>query len=123
MEAILNTDEYKQRLQAEEQRLLKDIHGADEKARDLSDKPGDWSDASVRDEEKDGQFNQADIDLTTLHQVQDALKRMEEGTFGKCLVDGGPIEEKRLRAIPWTPYCLKHERLQEKERPRRMPTL
>ncbi len=124
MGAILNTEEYKQRLQVEEQRLLKNIHGADAKARDLSDKPGgDWSDASVRDEEKDGQFNEADIDLTTLHQVQDALKRMEEGMFGKCLVDGGPIEEKRLRAIPWTPYCLKHERLQEKERPRRMPTL
>jgi len=55
MEAILNTEEYKQRLQVEEQRLLKNIHGADARARDLSDEPGgDWSDASVRDEEKTG---------------------------------------------------------------------
>jgi len=123
--AILNKEEYKQRLLAEEQRLLKSIHRADTNARDLSDGPSarDWSDGGVRDEEKDGQFQEADIDLTKLHQVQDALKRVEGGTFGQCLVDGGPIEEKRLRAIPWTPYCLKHERLQEKERPRRMPTL
>jgi DnaK suppressor protein len=55
--------------------------------------------------------------------VRDALKRIEEGTFGKCVVDGGAIEEKRLNAVPWTPYCLKHEQLLEKEHPRRMPTL
>jgi len=124
MEAILN-EEYKQQLLAEEQRLLKGIRRADTNARDLSDEPSarDWSDTSVRDEEKDGQFQEADINLTTLHQVQDALKRIEEGTFGQCLVDGGPIEEQRLRAMPWTPYCLKHERLQEKERPRRIFTL
>ena len=75
MAAILNKEEYKQRLLAEEQRLLKSIHRADATARDLSDEPSarDWSDASVGDEENDGQFQEADIDLTTLHQVQDAL--------------------------------------------------
>lgn len=120
----MNTKEYKQRLRLEERRLLKSIRDANADARGLSAEPGgDWGDASVRDEEKDGQFAGANMELTTLHQVQDALKRIAEGTFGRCLVDGGPIEEKRLRAIPWTPYCLKHERLQEKGRPRPMPTL
>jgi DnaK suppressor protein len=125
MAAILNKEEYKQRLLAEEQRLLKNINRADTNARDLSDGPSarDWSDASVRDEEKGGQLQEGDIDLTTLHQVRDALKRIEQGTFGQCLVDGGPIEEKRLRAIPWTSYCRKHERLQEQANPHQMPTL
>jgi DnaK suppressor protein len=63
------------------------------------------------------------MDSTTLNQVRDALKRIEEGTFGKCVIDGGAIEEKRLQAMPWTPYCLKHEQILEKEQPRRMPTL
>jgi RNA polymerase-binding transcription factor DksA len=125
MAAILNTEEFKHRLLAEEKSLTSMIHTAGTNARDLSDGPSarDWSDASVRDEEKDGQLQEADIDLTTLNRVRDALKRIEAGTFGQCLVDGGPIEEKRLRAIPWTPYCLKHEQLQEQERPRRIPTL
>ena len=83
----------------------------------------EWGDASVRDEEKDGQFQEAASDLTTFKLVRDALKRIEEGTFGKCVVDSGPIEEKRLHAVPWTPYWLKHEQLLEKEHPRRMPTL
>ncbi len=121
----MNTEEYKRRLKAEERRLAKSIGRADENARDLSDGPSvdDWSDASVRDEEKDGQFQDADRDSTILTLVRDALKRIEEGTFGKCLVDGGPIEEKRLLVMPWAPYCLKHEQLLEKEKPRREPTL
>ena len=121
----MNTEEYKKLLQAEERRLSKGIRRGDANARELSDAPstGDWSDASVADEEKDAQFKEAEMDSTTLNLVKDALKRIEDGTFGKCQVDGGPIEEKRLRAIPWTPYCLKHEQLLEKESPRRMPTL
>jgi RNA polymerase-binding transcription factor DksA len=43
-------------------------------------------------------------------QVREALGRVAAGTFGTCVVDGGPIEEARLEAVPWTPYCLKHER-------------
>ena len=121
----MNTEGYKQRLQAEEQRLSNRIDRADTNARDLSDGPSvrEWGDASVRDEEKDGQFQEAASDSTTFKLVRDALKRIEEGTFGKCVVDGGPIEEKRLNAVPWTRYCLKHEQLLEKEHPRRMPTL
>jgi RNA polymerase-binding transcription factor DksA len=107
MEAILNTEAYEQRLQAEEQLLLNSIDRADTNARNLSEGPSvrEWGDTSVRDEGKTGQFPEADIDSTTLTQVRAALTRIEQGTFGKCLVDGGPIEEKRLHAMPWTPYC------------------
>jgi DnaK suppressor protein len=121
----LSTEKYNLLLQAEERRLLKSIDRADANARDLRDGPsiGDWSDASVSDEEKEGQFQEAENDSTLLNQVREALKRIEDGTFGKCMVDGGLIEEKRLNAMPWTPYCLKHEQLLEKERPVRMPTL
>jgi RNA polymerase-binding transcription factor DksA len=39
------------------------------------------------------------------------------------VVDGGPIEEKRLEAVPWTPYCLKHQKLLEAASQTRTPTL
>jgi Prokaryotic dksA/traR C4-type zinc finger len=41
-----------------------------------------------------------------LSQVQDPLERIKNGAFGNCLADGEPIDEKRLEAVPWTPYCL-----------------
>ena len=58
-----------------------------------------------------------------LQQVRDALTRVDAGTFGRCIVDGGPIEEKRLDAMPWTPYCLKHEQLRNAATPSSTPTL
>jgi len=48
----------------------------------------------------------------TLIEVQDALRRLEAGTWGTCIVCGRPIEPARLEAVPWTARCLKD---QEKE--------
>ncbi len=118
-------DEYKRLLQAEERRLLESLKGAQPDVQELSDPSSsiERGDATVVDEEKSTLFQEADGDLTTLNQVRDALKRIDNGTFGKCVVDGGAIEEKRLRALPWTPYCLKHEQLLEKKAPPRISTL
>lgn len=44
-----------------------------------------------------------------LTEVENALKRIEEGKYGRCIVDGEPIPEKRLEAIPWASRCIKHE--------------
>jgi DnaK suppressor protein len=51
-------------------------------------------------------------------QVREALQRIEDGTFGRCVVDGEPIESKRLEAIPWAPCCVKHPSLLEAASPR-----
>ena len=44
-----------------------------------------------------------------LTEVQQALKRIEQGTYGKCEVCGRPIPEKRLEAIPWARFDVEHE--------------
>jgi RNA polymerase-binding transcription factor DksA len=31
------------------------------------------------------------------------------GTYGRCLVDGEPIELARLDAAPWAAYCRRHQ--------------
>ena len=45
----------------------------------------------------------------TLDQIDDALKRIEEGTYGICAGTGEKIAKDRLDAIPYTPYCVEHE--------------
>ncbi|HZT76098.1 MAG TPA: TraR/DksA C4-type zinc finger protein [Vicinamibacterales bacterium] len=84
--------------------------------------PGDVADASVADEGEGQSFAEADVDAAQLQQVRDALRRIADGTFGRCVVDGKPIEPKRLEAQPWTPYCLEHEQRRERGS-RRPPTL
>ena len=33
--------------------------------------------------------------------IDEALERIEDGTYGTCVVSGKPIQKERLRAIPW----------------------
>jgi DnaK suppressor protein len=68
-------------------------------------------------------FGVAELDTTVLTQIRDALRRIEDGTFGRCVVDGEPIEPKRLEAVPWTPYCLKHQSELATESQTRTPSL
>lgn len=119
----MNVEEYRRRLLDLEARLSQRSTRAQENARaQAPDSPGDAGDASVADEGVSEVFAEAELDATVLQQVRDALQRIDDGTFGRCIVDGGPIEEKRLEAVPWAPYCLKHQQLLEAAaRPR--PTL
>jgi DnaK suppressor protein len=119
----VKTDDYKQLLLAEEQRLLSGMERAGTDARESASEVRDAGDASMNDVRKEEELAVADAEWITLGQVRDALKRIEDGTFGRCVVDGGPIEEERLRAIPWTPVCSRHARLREVSAPPRTPTL
>src|SRR5437773_6321747 len=110
----MNLEQYKNRLIDLEKKLSArtDREVADGR-KEFLDSAHDLGDASVADEAASGKFSEAEADSTVLSQVRDALTRIEDGTFGKCIVDDGPIEKKRLDAVPWTPYCLKHERQRE----------
>ena len=110
----MDVSRYKQRLIDLEatlsRRTTRDVESGREQ---LIDTPADAGDASVADESESEDFTEAQLDTTILQQVQDALRRIENGTYGQCLVDGGPIEPKRLDAVPWAPYCIRHQKLLE----------
>ena len=43
----------------------------------------------------------------TLGMIEEALVRVERGTYGECVACGGVIPKTRLNAIPHTPVCVK----------------
>lgn len=49
-----------------------------------------------------------------LLQVEDALTRMTNGAYGRCVHCGQPIAAPRLEALPWAKYCIDCQELQEK---------
>jgi RNA polymerase-binding transcription factor DksA len=51
-----------------------------------------------------------------LVEIDHALARIDEGTYGICEGLGIPIEQPRLEAIPWTRYSLEHAKKVEKNR-------
>lgn len=111
----MNIDHYKELLLAQEQALVAKLERAGVNLRELNGEEliGDAGDESIGSERKEEQLREAALDWKLLNDVRQALRRIDDGTYGQCLVDGGPIEEKRLEAMPWTPYCLKHQQQME----------
>jgi DnaK suppressor protein len=76
---------------------------------ELSEGPQDFEEVAVDFLERHHEQSIMVTEQALLTEVEDALKRIEQGTYGKCVVCGQPILEKRLEAIPWASRCLKDE--------------
>ena len=50
-----------------------------------------------------------------LADVEHALRRLDDGTYGTCEVCGKPIPDERLEAMPATRLCLEHQAEAERE--------
>jgi DnaK suppressor protein len=69
----------------------------------------DTTDGATADQGSGEALQEVTLESKTLEQVQDALQRVAEGTYGKCVICGRPIPPARLEAIPWTPYCIEDQ--------------
>ena len=49
----------------------------------------------------------------TLHKIEEALARLEQGNYGYCFECGDEISEKRLRALPFAVRCKDCEEARE----------
>jgi DnaK suppressor protein len=48
--------------------------------------------------------------------VDEALRRIDAGTFGRCVRCGRPIAVERLEALPWAARCIDCQRLAGRDR-------
>ena len=58
--------------------------------------------------DRDLDLHQLDAIEAELTDVEHALRRLDEGTYGTCERCGAPIEAARLEALPATRICGKH---------------
>ncbi len=59
-------------------------------------------------------FSLSDTKRTTLLQIENALRRMEERSYGRCANCGQNIHILRLEAVPWARFCIDCQELAEK---------
>lgn len=64
---------------------------------------------------KETLFQKSTADRALLNLVEDALRRVDEGEYGKCVECGQPVEDKRLDAVPWAPLCMRCQELKERQ--------
>ena len=109
-------------LESERDRLRGAIEAVNH-ARSLTEETGDLSvgqDDHIADIASDTYMRELDGGLEEnaehlLVKIEAALQRLDEGTYGKCVACGRPIDEERLRAVPYAKLCIDDERAQERQ--------
>lgn len=47
-------------------------------------------------------------EMTLLDEIDAAIKRIDDGSYGTCEVSGDPISFERMQALPWARTTLEH---------------
>ena|SRR5579884_1731573 len=99
-------DAFKKRLEARREELLRTIARTEQEGRSADDDPTvDLADKAANSYTKEFLFGQTDSDRVTLQLVEEALRRIEQESFGECLICHEEIQQKRLEAVPWARHC------------------
>jgi DnaK suppressor protein len=75
-------------------------------AADVNSRQGDLADQASGNNEVHIQLKLKQTDAKILQAIEEALVRMDKGTYGICRDCGEPIAAARLLAIPWTRVCI-----------------
>jgi DnaK suppressor protein len=81
----------------------------------LSNVPLHMADVGTENFDQEFTLGLIENEQLTLDQIQDALKRIQAGTYGRCEECSGPIAKPRLQALPYTPYCIECARKLEEQ--------
>lgn len=114
--------EMKNLLLKEKERILKSISQLEENTQqgtrgNISESAGvptHIADFGTDAFEKDLDLNLTSSEFDLLQMIEESLKKIEEKKYGICELCKKPIPKARLRAIPYTKYCIKCQTEQEK---------
>jgi DnaK suppressor protein len=73
----------------------------------------DAAESSEADIQDEIEFALIQMKAETLNKIDEALRRLEEGTYGYCFECGEEVSERRLRALPFAVRCKDCEEARE----------
>lgn len=75
--------------------------------------PSDLADRGSDEWEQSFSFGLIENKEALLRDIDAALERMCDGTYGVCVATGKPISKARLRLMPWAQHCIEYARQRE----------
>jgi DnaK suppressor protein len=118
----VDTNRFREALLAERERVTKAIgYLHKENPGNIEDETGEvvgtldsdnYGDTATVTYDRELDYSLEENSGTVLREIDAALQRIEDGTYGVCEGCGKPIEEERLEAIPWTRLCIEDARKQ-----------
>jgi DnaK suppressor protein len=115
----IDTDRFRTELERHRDRLQKTIAHHDIGNSSLTEETGELMSSSADNHLADTASETYERELDEgleedardrLRQVDEALARIEDGTYGTCSVCGKEIPVERLEAVPWTTLCIEDAR-------------
>jgi DnaK suppressor protein len=122
--SLSNTEkEHFRKLLLEKRReILRNVNGIEDEALkksrldatgDLSSMPIHMADIGTDNYEQEFALELMDSERKLLREIDDALGRIEQNTYGICEGTNKPIPKARLEAQPWARYCVEYARMLE----------
>lgn len=97
-------EHYKSRLFQERDRILRALNqNEDDFEGSTTSRSAEFEESAKLDRDREYISGLLTKDTDILSEIEDALKRIKEGTYGYCIDTGKEIPEPRLEAMPWTP--------------------
>jgi DnaK suppressor protein len=98
------------------ERLVNQMSGlAKESAEEMSSYSLHMADSGTDNFDRDFALSLLSSDQDAIYEIEEALKRIEKGTYGVCELTGKSIPLPRLDAIPWTRFTVEAQSQLEKD--------
>jgi DnaK suppressor protein len=113
----------KRRALLEEMGLIEEAHGATikESTGDLTHYSYHMADQGTDNMEREMAFAQGSKSRRLLYHIDEALRRVAEGSYGKCESCGKQIQVPRLMAVPHARLCIQCKSAEEEKKAGREP--
>ncbi len=73
------------------------------------------ADSGTDNFDRDSALSLLSSDQDAVYEIDEALKRIEKGTYGRCELTDKPIPKTRLNAVPWARYTVESQAQLEKD--------
>jgi DnaK suppressor protein len=117
-----DTEHFKKMLLEKRREILNNVNEIEDEALkksridatgDLSSMPIHMADIGTDNYEQEFALGLMDSERKLLREIDKALGRIEQQTYGTCEGTGKPIPKARLEAQPWAKYCVEYARMLE----------
>jgi len=117
-----DTEHFKQMLLEKRKEILRNVNEFEDEALkksridasgDLSSMPIHMADIGTDNYEQEFALELMDSERKLLKEIDEALQRIEQQTYGICEGTSKPIPKARLEAQPWARHCVEYARMLE----------
>ena len=121
--SVIDTEQFRERLLQERKRVeaaiqyLREEHPGsleEEIEESVGTSDNHLADAATATLDREIDYTLGENSEQVLAEIDDALQRIEDGTFGTCRTCGQPIAPERLEAMPWATQCIDCKRKDER---------